>query len=551
MRPPSHRRTRRPARREAAARARALALILVILAPSVTPLGEGAPVPEATTAVSASAGGSGAQGAPAPQATPAASASGRGPQQQGALPGGVRLPQEEKRLAIYFLRGQYALRVLDRENAEYVNLLDLLAPLGSARTKADGRKWKVRLDGKEAQFEEGATRVKLRGRHLQLENRFLTESGRPLIPLKAAAAVLSYYLDVAVVAHDWARRIFLGDTASPFKIELRKGEPSSLVLSFAQAVSPRLHSEGGSLRMVFSREPIVSPTPQFMFNDKLIRSASFSESNGAAEIAVAGNAPLIASFSDGGRTITLSAAPGPAAQTTPPVAPPPGPLAPSAPAPAPAPATGAPLLPPSALPAAHYQVVIDPGHGGSEPGATLAANVEEKEVTLALARRLRAELQNRGLSAMLLRDADNYISLDQRAATVNGLRPLMFVSLHAATSEAAVRVYTALLPAAQPEAGVFRPWESAQEPFLERSRLLASSLSDELRRRDVQVLMLPAPLRPLNNVTTAAVAVEVCLPGNEPAGFTAAYQQSLAAWLATALANVRGKLEAANSVSSF
>lgn len=516
MRPPSHRRTRGPARRGAAALARALALILVILAPSVIPLGEGAPAPQA----------------------------------QGALPGGVPSPQEEKRLAIYFLRGQYALRVLDRENAEYVNLLDLLAPLGSARTKADGRKWKVRLDGKEAQFEEGATRVKLRGRQMQLENRFLTESGRPLIPLKSAAPVLSYYVDVPVVAHDWARRIFLGDVASQFKIELRKGEPSSLVLSFAQAVSPRLHSEGGSLRMVFSREPIVSPASQFMFNDKLIRSASFSESNGTAEIAVAGNAPLIASFSDGGRTITLSAAPGPAAQM-PPVAPPPVPVAPSAPAPAPAPATGAALFPPSALPAAHYQVVIDPGHGGSEPGAALAANLEEKEVTLALARRLRTELQNRGLGATLLRDADNYLSLDQRAATVNGLRPLMFVTLHAATSEAAVRVYTALLPAAQPEAGVFRPWESAQEPFLERSRLLASSLSDELRRRDVQVLMLSAPLRPLNNVTTAAVAVEVCLPGNQPAGFTAAFQQSLAAGLATALANARGKLEAANSVSSF
>src|SRR5438128_8541775 len=62
-------------------------------------------------------------------------------------------------------------------------------------------------------------------------------------------------------------------------------------------------------------------------------------------------------------------------------------------------------------------VVIDPGHGGSNPGATGAVpGVVEKRVTLAVARRVRELLIARGIDVVLTRDDDRTLTLRQRAA---------------------------------------------------------------------------------------------------------------------------------------
>src|SRR5215469_2466392 len=60
-------------------------------------------------------------------------------------------------------------------------------------------------------------------------------------------------------------------------------------------------------------------------------------------------------------------------------------------------------------------ILIDPAHGGSDSGAALNAAIPEKDVTLVLARRLRQELNARGLESQLLRDADFALTTDQRA----------------------------------------------------------------------------------------------------------------------------------------
>lgn len=77
-------------------------------------------------------------------------------------------------------------------------------------------------------------------------------------------------------------------------------------------------------------------------------------------------------------------------------------------------------------------VVIDPGHGGRDPGATsVSGQVVEKDLTLALARELRDELVKRGrVRVAMTRDDDRYIGLDERAAVARRLDAAMFVSLH-------------------------------------------------------------------------------------------------------------------------
>jgi N-acetylmuramoyl-L-alanine amidase len=77
-------------------------------------------------------------------------------------------------------------------------------------------------------------------------------------------------------------------------------------------------------------------------------------------------------------------------------------------------------------------VVLDPGHGGSDPGAvSVSGQVAEKQLTLALASELRDLLVKRGrVRVAMTRADDRYLALDERAAVARRLGAGLFVSLH-------------------------------------------------------------------------------------------------------------------------
>lgn len=78
-------------------------------------------------------------------------------------------------------------------------------------------------------------------------------------------------------------------------------------------------------------------------------------------------------------------------------------------------------------------VLIDPGHGGGDPGATgVSGTVREKELTLTLARELRNRLAAGGrVRVALTRDGDASVPLDTRAAIARSLGADLFLSIHA------------------------------------------------------------------------------------------------------------------------
>ena len=77
-------------------------------------------------------------------------------------------------------------------------------------------------------------------------------------------------------------------------------------------------------------------------------------------------------------------------------------------------------------------VVIDPGHGGEDPGAIGRGGSLEKDVTLAIARRLKAKIDAQpNMRAMLTRDGDYFIPLQQRVAKARRVKADLFVSVHA------------------------------------------------------------------------------------------------------------------------
>ena len=89
--------------------------------------------------------------------------------------------------------------------------------------------------------------------------------------------------------------------------------------------------------------------------------------------------------------------------------------------------------PNAALPPRHkVVVVVDPGHGGEDPGATGPDGVHEKTVTLAIGKRIKALLdQQPGIKAYLTRNGDYFIPLGERVKIAQELHADLFVSIHA------------------------------------------------------------------------------------------------------------------------
>lgn len=76
------------------------------------------------------------------------------------------------------------------------------------------------------------------------------------------------------------------------------------------------------------------------------------------------------------------------------------------------------------------KIVIDPGHGGKDPGALGPAGVLEKDLTLAIGKALARRLKLEGFDVYMTRDSDVFIPLEERTAFANKKRADLFVSIH-------------------------------------------------------------------------------------------------------------------------
>ena len=77
-------------------------------------------------------------------------------------------------------------------------------------------------------------------------------------------------------------------------------------------------------------------------------------------------------------------------------------------------------------------IVLDPGHGGEDPGAIGAGGSQEKQVTLQVARRLRAKIDSQpNMRSIMTRDSDFFVPLGQRVEKAQRAQADLFVSIHA------------------------------------------------------------------------------------------------------------------------
>ncbi len=204
---------------------------------------------------------------------------------------------------------------------------------------------------------------------------------------------------------------------------------------------------------------------------------------------------------------------------------------------------------PAQQPLPRTVILLDPAHGGPDPGAHLPNNLLEKDLTLAFATRLRALLATSGFTMVSTRDADPMVSFatDQRAEIANHGHPNACLVLHATSSGDGVHVITSSLtpPSNLDGPHTTVPWNAAQSASIPQSLSLANEIGLSLQRAKIPVILSRSSLRPLDNLTCPAVAIEISPftpPDGDPTPVTdPTYQQNIAKAIAAALTSWRSR----------
>ncbi|MGH9457162.1 MAG: N-acetylmuramoyl-L-alanine amidase [Thermoanaerobaculia bacterium] len=220
-------------------------------------------------------------------------------------------------------------------------------------------------------------------------------------------------------------------------------------------------------------------------------------------------------------------------------------------------------------------IVLDPGHGGKAVGAVGPGGLMEKDVTLAIARKLRGLLTSSlGTRVLLTRDDDSVVPLDQRTALANQYKADLFLSIHinAARSASARGAETYFLsldatdevarataerenaeegaPQGAPSSDLqLILWDLAQQEYLKESSRLAELVQEEMNGASgvVNRGVKQAPFRVLIGATMPAALVEVGFisnPGEEAKLASPGYQDVVAQALLRAIRRFKTEYEA-------
>jgi N-acetylmuramoyl-L-alanine amidase len=411
----------------------------------------------------------------------------------------------------------------------------------------------LRMGGREAILYHRKSLVSVSGDLRLLSAPALLDEGRWLLPVDGVPRILGPLLAEPVDWRPLARVLVVGKVSIP-KLGVAtfvSGEQVRVVLEASEKVPFQVQQEEGRVHVRIARDILQVDFQRERLTGGIVDSVEFVGGRDNLFTMALGKRfqQLKASEQDAPARLVLDFQAAPLA-----------PRASATPAASPAPDAGvAPVRTPGPL-----VVVLDPGHGGEEVGAQGAGGALEKDVTLAIARKLRAAITNSlGFQVFLTRDRDVDVPLDQRAAIANNYKADLFLSIHANASRARVvsgsEVYFLAYQAsdddsrrvALAEGGELTPpgtpasgagdlalilWDMAQAEHLEESSALASRIQEELagvtgsQGRGVK----QAPFRVLVGAAMPAVLVEVAFishPEEEKLLTSEAYQNNVAAAL--------------------
>ena len=371
--------------------------------------------------------------------------------------------------------------------------------------------------------------VSIGGRLVSLPSAPLRSGRRVLVPVEFVNRALALIYDSRLELRKASRLLIHGDLRVPrVTVRFDSGDPARLVVDATPRSTATVSQDNAILTIRFDADALdlvplaIAPHPIVqgvrtldaltLAVDLGPRFGGFRASTQSSETTMRLTVDLIAAASTAA----------PAAAVAPPAAP--------ASAPPPPPDLSA-----LGLTGGLRTIAIDPGHGGEDEGVKGTAGTKEKDLVLAVARRLKVAIEGRlGIRVLLTREDDRNVGLDGRAALANNNKADLFLSLHANASFRKAATGASILYAAFDReeeragtatlgsdrlptfAGTMRDvdlvvWDLAQIRHVARSGEMAKILEEQFRDR-VPLSPHPVDRLPLDVLEAAnmpAVLVEM------------------------------------------
>ena len=486
-----------------------------------------------------------------------------------AGPAGSQTPDEP--LTLISSEGRGSLPTVVFDGRRMIDLRELAAPFGVtiAEVRQPGRL--TVLAGEQViVLTANQGLVSVTGRLVSLAFPPVERSGVWYVPIDFIGRVLALVHDHTVELRRRSDLVIFGDIRVPQVVARyrRTGPQSRLRLMITPATDHVIEQATGRLVITFEADALDLVLPDIA-PDNMVTGLRGVETGPALTVDLGDTFGTYTSRSEpaigGGVELVIDLQP-----TLTRVVPSPAPTAPTRVDAAPD--SDLPTLSELAPPRTIRAIAIDPGHGGDDTGTRGPDGTLEKDVTLAVARRLRNRIESQlGLRVVLTRNADTTVALDERAAIANNNRADLFISLHtnASVRESVTGAEVFYLSLAEydeeaHEASRYTgqpvpvvgggsrtidivPWELAQLAYVDQSARWAWTVADELSLR---LPMSPrglqqAPFRVLVGANMPAVLVEmgfISNPDQEAQLTSTTFQDAIVSGLLRSLIRYRDEV---------
>ncbi len=417
---------------------------------------------------------------------------------------------------IYFQNTTLVVRAENVNRALYLPIRDIADFMGLPYTDATALETlTIRSGGSRLVVTKNSALISLNDQIILLPNPVLRENDRWLVPTEFLSLGLTRLTNTEFHYRPGAPRLFAGSVTAPELVMNAQtlGPLTRLTMRFAVAVNVEVRREDQTRTVLaIDRSPIDPLRERLEHKDRLLRSVVFDDTDG--------NAKIVLDTSSDVADIRLTSAEsnrlffvdllrkGEPVTEAPPA---PNPIAPAKPD----------VVPPQRK---VRVIVIDPGHGGMDTG-TVSAVIPEKDLTLAIARRLRTALQMRlGATVLLTRDADISLDNEARSAVANNNQANLFISLHAGYSPNKIDSGSSIFvmkedfgkdfaSASGTREQLFLPWYLGYRAHRQASGNAARILQEELNRT-IPGWKFPVRTAPLAILSSAAMPALLLEIGN-------------------------------------
>jgi N-acetylmuramoyl-L-alanine amidase len=417
---------------------------------------------------------------------------------------------------IYFSDSKLIVKADVMNRTVYLPVKDIIGHMGLPYTDSLALETlTIRSRNNQLVVTKNSALISYNGQIILLPSPILREEGRWLAPVEFLTMGLTKMTGVEFRYHPGTSRMFAGNIDAP-ELEMNTqtlGPITRLTLRSAAPINLNVNrDEPTKALLTLNSSPLDPVRERIDHRDRLLRSVTFDDSDGNSKILLditRDVSDIRVTPADNNRIYfvdlirrgePISAAPPPPAES---------------------PATAA-AKPDAAAPDRHVRViVIDPGHGGMDTGVKSAAGLE-KDLTLALARRLRSALQMRlGATVLLTRDSDVALDNEARSAVANNNQANLLISLHIGYSadkqEASSSIF--IMKESFGDSGsqvslrdaLFLPWYLGYRNHRQASAAAANILQGELSKA-ISGWTFPvrtAPVAVLSSATMPSLLLEV------------------------------------------